>query len=114
MATRKIVEYVDDIDETPIQPGKGETIRFAVNGAEYEIDLNAKNAKEFHRKLDYYISHATRLRRRRSTSSNGQTATKRDPSQTRAIRTWAAANGYEVSSRGRIPAEIEEAYNSAR
>lgn len=41
------------------------------------------------------------------------TSTKRDPAQTRAIRQWAADEGYEISERGRIPADIEEAYNAA-
>ncbi|QNG17835.1 Lsr2 family protein [Rhodococcus triatomae] len=115
MATRQIIEFVDDIDETPIADGKGETIRFAVNGVEYEIDLNDKNAKEFHRKLDYYISHGTRVGGKRKTAarSGGRSATKRDPSQTKAIREWAVANGYDISPRGRIPAEIEEAYQTS-
>lgn len=40
-------------------------------------------------------------------------STKRDPEQTRAIREWANANGYTVNSRGRIPAEVVEAYDAA-
>ncbi|WP_442973052.1 Lsr2 family DNA-binding protein [Rhodococcus sp. NBC_00294] len=39
--------------------------------------------------------------------------TKRDPEQTRAIREWANANGYEVSDRGRIPAAVVEAFDAA-
>jgi hypothetical protein len=31
----------------------------------------------------------------------------------RAIRQWAATNGIEVNSRGRIPAEVVERYRSA-
>ncbi|HEY5844908.1 MAG TPA: histone-like nucleoid-structuring protein Lsr2 [Mycobacterium sp.] len=38
---------------------------------------------------------------------------RRDKSQTHAIREWALANGYEISTRGRIPADIEEAYHEA-
>ena len=33
--------------------------------------------------------------------------------QTRAIREWALANGYEISDRGRIPTDIEHAYHDA-
>jgi hypothetical protein len=112
---------VDDIDGSVIDDDSGETIEFAVNGVEYVIDLKAKNATEFHRKLDYYIEHATRVGgRRRKPSPAGATTTAktgtpatRDPAQTRAIRQWAADEGYEISDRGRIPADIEAAYNAA-
>ncbi|OZD70550.1 hypothetical protein CH263_06440 [Rhodococcus sp. 06-1059B-a] len=121
MAKHVITSLIDDIDGTAIDSGSGETIEFSVNGADYVIDLKNKNANEFHRKLDYYIEHGTRVggRRRKPTlASTGSSATsapstKRDPAQTRAIRQWAADEGYEISERGRIPADIEEAYNAA-
>ncbi|OZC55439.1 hypothetical protein CH267_12680 [Rhodococcus sp. 06-621-2] len=122
MATHIITSLVDDLDGTAIDEGTGESIEFAVNGVEYVIDLKSKNATEFHRKLDYYIEHATRVggRRRKpsaagatSTAKTASSATKRDPAQTRAIRQWASDEGYEISERGRIPADIEEAYNAA-
>jgi hypothetical protein len=37
-----------------------------------------------------------------------------DREQTAAMREWARANGYDVSSRGRIPTEIQDAYHKAR
>ncbi|KQU28420.1 MULTISPECIES: histone-like nucleoid-structuring protein Lsr2 [unclassified Rhodococcus (in: high G+C Gram-positive bacteria)] len=122
MAKREIVELTDDIDGSGIADGAGETIDFSVNGVDYRIDLKDKNAKEFHRKLDYYIDHAGRVggRKRRAHSTAvidaaaaaGKSA-KRDPEQTRAIREWANANGYEVSDRGRIPAAVVEAFDAA-
>ncbi|NLE79601.1 MAG: Lsr2 family protein [Rhodococcus sp.] len=114
MARKVIVELVDDLDDTPIADGEGEHIVFAVNGTEYEIDLNDKNAQESHRKLDYYIEHAAKLGnvKKRGTAAAGPSS-RRSSEQTKAIRHWAAANGYEVSSRGRIPAEIEEAFKAA-
>jgi hypothetical protein len=112
MAQKVIVELVDDIDGTLIPDGKGETIEFALDGVGYSIDLGPKNAKAFRKLLDHYVSHATRTGgRRRSPVSS--VATKRDPKHTRAIREWAQTNGYEVSTRGRIPAEIEQAYAEA-
>ena len=116
---------VDDIDGSLIEDGSGESIEFSVSGVDYVIDLKNKNANEFHRKLDYYIEHGTRVggRRRKPSpagaiASSADTTTKtskakRDPAQTRAIRQWAADEGYEISERGRIPADIEEAYNTA-
>lgn len=124
MAKQVITELVDDLDGTPIDEGAGESIEFSVGGVEYVIDLKTKNANEFHRKLDYYIDHATRVGGRKRKSSpagavsptksapSASTSTKRDPAQTRAIRQWAADEGYEINDRGRIPAGIEEAYNA--
>ncbi|OZF25772.1 hypothetical protein CH296_27105 [Rhodococcus sp. 14-2496-1d] len=121
MAKRVTTQLVDDIDGSVIDDESGETIEFAVNGVEYVIDLKAKNANEFHRKLGYYIEHSTRVggRKRKPSPSGATTPAKagssatRDPAQTRAIRQWAADEGYEISDRGRIPAAMEEAYNAA-
>ncbi|WP_032367214.1 histone-like nucleoid-structuring protein Lsr2 [Rhodococcoides fascians] len=122
MAKQVTTQLVDDIDGSVIDDESGETIEFAVSGVEHVIDLKTKNATEFHRKLDYYIEHATRVggRKRKpspavtaSTSATSAAATRRDPAQTRAIRQWAADNDYEISDRGRIPESIVEAYDAA-
>ena len=121
VAKRVTTHLVDDIDGSVIDDESGETIEFAVNGVEYVIDLKAKNATEFHRKLDYYIEHSTRVggRKRKPSPAGAPTPAKtgkpatRDAAQTRAIRQWAADEGYEINDRGRIPAAIEEAYNAA-
>ncbi|WP_037180582.1 histone-like nucleoid-structuring protein Lsr2 [Rhodococcoides fascians] len=120
MAKQVSVHLVDDIDGSVISDDSGETIEFSVSGVEYVIDLKSKNATEFHRKLDYYIGHATRVggRKRKPSSKSvspsvGGATTKRDPAQTRAIRQWAADEGYEVNDRGRIPADIVEAFEAA-
>ncbi|MFC8181672.1 Lsr2 family protein [Rhodococcus sp. NPDC057297] len=123
MAKRVFTELVDDIDGSIINDESGETIEFAVSGVEYSIDLKSKNATEFHRKLDYYIEHATRVggRKRRASSAaksstasqSNSAAAKRDPAQTRAIRQWASDQGYEINDRGRIPADIVDAFDAA-
>ncbi|WP_037140557.1 histone-like nucleoid-structuring protein Lsr2 [Rhodococcoides fascians] len=123
MARQTYVQLVDDIDGSVIDDEAGEAIEFSVSGVDYVIDLKAKNATEFHRKLDYYIEHATRVGGRKRKPAIGAPTTpasspekapvKRDPEQTRAIRQWAADEGYEISDRGRIPAEIVEAFEAA-
>jgi hypothetical protein len=116
---RHIVEHlVDEFDGSVIDDDSGEIIEFSVSGVDYVIDLKAKNAAEFHKKLDYYIEHAARVggrKRRASAAVPASTAavTKRDPEQTRAIRQWASDEGYEISDRGRIPADIVEAFEAA-
>ncbi|OZC43499.1 hypothetical protein CH286_24490 [Rhodococcus sp. WWJCD1] len=113
MARKVYVQLVDDIDEEPIESG-GEHITYSVNGVSYEIDLSDKNAKEFHRKLDYYIEHSTKVGGKRTKkSSTSATGAKRDANQTKAIREWAKANGHNISARGRIPAEVEQAFDAA-
>jgi hypothetical protein len=114
MAKKVYVQLVDDIDDKPIDSG-GEHITFSVNGTSYEIDLSDKNAKEFHRKLNYYIEHSARIGGKRTKKSAGASAagSKRDANQTKAIREWAKANGYNISARGRIPADVEQAFDAA-
>lgn len=112
MAKKTIVEIIDDIDGEPIDSG-GETIRFAVNGTEYSIDLNDKNATEFHRKIDYYIKHGERIGgRRRGSSVKPATQAGPDDSSIREIRAWAKANGHVVASKGRISEDVVAAYRA--
>lgn len=109
MAKKTIVEIIDDIDGEPIDSG-GETISFAVNGIEYSIDLNGKNAIEFHRKLDYYIRHAERVGgRKRANASKASTG----GVSMSEVRAWAKANSHPIGDKGRIPADVLAAYENA-
>ena len=101
---RVVTELVDDFDGSEAD----ETVSFAMDGVSYEIDLSSKNAEALRKAVAKYVEHARRTGGRRSTgrrakSSNGDAT----PAE---IREWAEANGYEVSERGRVPAEIREAY----
>ena len=104
MATRTSVELIDDING-----GKAdETISFSIDGVDYEIDLNAKNASKLRKDLIPYAESARRL------SKNGK-ATRRVPVEVdaKAVRAWAASNGFELSARGRVPTHIIEQYQAA-
>jgi hypothetical protein len=48
-----------------------ETVRFAFDGTDYEIDLNAKNAAVFGKQLASYIEHARRAGGRRPAEAGG-------------------------------------------
>ncbi|WP_072806212.1 histone-like nucleoid-structuring protein Lsr2 [Rhodococcoides yunnanense] len=123
MAKQVIYELVDDIDGTAIDEGHGESIEFSLDGVDYVIDLKSKNANDFRKKIDYYVGFATRVggRKRKVTPAGAATKSapaaaapaKRDASETRAIRQWAADSGYDINDRGRIPADIVEAYDAA-
>ncbi|RZQ61652.1 histone-like nucleoid-structuring protein Lsr2 [Amycolatopsis suaedae] len=112
MAEKVLVSLVDDLDGSDAD----ETIEFGLDGVSYVIDLSAENAEELRDALAQYVEHARRLGGRKRTG--GRAATKsvaRPPSvdreQNQAIRSWARKNGYQISDRGRIPAEVVEAYH---
>ena len=106
MAARTIVSFHDDLTDEPADT----TVSFGLDGRDYEIDLTEENAEEFREMLDTYIAAGRKVggarRRRRGSSPVADV----DP---KAVRAWAAAKGYEVSSRGRVPAAVIEAYRAA-
>ena len=83
------------------------TIRFSVNGTDYEIDLTEKNGRGFYKALKPYIEAGRRRpgnRRSRSAASRVQSAE---------IRQWARERGYNVKDQGRVPADIVAKYQAA-
>lgn len=114
MARRIVHQLVDDIDGSVLEVGEGETVRFSLNGASYEIDLNDEHAAELRAAFEPYISAG---RRSGSTASVARAAAPRKRAsrnpEVAAIRAWANDNGYTLSERGRIPAPVVEAYNAA-
>ncbi|WP_129841690.1 Lsr2 family protein [Streptomyces sp. RFCAC02] len=91
-----------------------ETVTFALDGRTYEIDLNAENADKLRNALDPYVKagrraggRASRARGRAASSGGGSNQ------DTAAIRAWARENGHKVNDRGRIPADVLEAYKKA-
>jgi Lsr2 len=109
MAQRVQVVLEDDLDG-----GKAdETVQFGLDGTSYEIDLSKKNAAKLRDSLAQYVGSGRRIAGRRSSGGRGR-ARGRSGSDSADIRAWAKENGYEVSERGRISAEIRAAYNEAK
>lgn len=108
MAQKVKVLLIDDLDGSDAD----ETISFAVDGVSYEIDLNSAHAAELREAFARWIGHARRAGGRRRTTRRSA-ASSSAGGETAAIREWARANGYKVSDRGRIPADIREAYAAA-
>jgi hypothetical protein len=54
MAQKVTVVPEDDLDGGPAE----QTVRFAYEGTEYEIDLSKKNAAALHRQLSPFLKHA--------------------------------------------------------
>jgi hypothetical protein len=108
MARKTVVSLVDDLDGGQAE----ETVAFALDGVTYEIDLSAANSDQLRTSLATFVGSARRTGGR--TRPSGSTAAGRSsPQRTQKIREWARANGYTVSDRGRISADIVTAYNKA-
>ena len=90
-----------------------ETVTFGLDGVTYEIDLSAKNAAKLRDVLAPYVGAARRRQARRPgrPAKSGRRGGA-GPSAAE-IREWARANGYQVSERGRVSAEVRSAYDAA-
>lgn len=100
MAHKIINELVDDLDGSVA----AETVRFGLDGVQYEIDLSADNASQMRDWLASYTSHGRRVsaRAKRVAKRNGP-----------AVRVWAQDQGIAISSQGRVPTTIQGAYDRA-
>ena len=104
MATRTIVETFSDLSGAE----GAETVTFALDGTEHEIDLTEKEGAALRKALDKYVSAGRKVKRNGGGSrkaSNGPSAAD--------VRAWAQANGYDVPERGRIPQNLKDAYEAA-
>jgi hypothetical protein len=112
MAKKVTVTLVDDFD------GEGtadETVEFGLDGVSYEIDLSSKNASKLRNELKQWVDAGRRVggRRRGRSAGPGRGRGVIDREQSAAIRDWARRNGHNVSTRGRIPADVIDAFHAA-
>lgn len=105
MAQKVNIVLVDDIDGSEAE----ETVSFGLDGTTYEIDLNSTHAAALREALATYVGHG----RKATGSRRGRRASGSSSSNTKQVREWAKANGMEVSERGRIPADVQQAYDAA-
>ncbi len=102
MAQKIETLFIDDIDGSAAEG----TVRFGLDGTDYEIDLNAKHAQELRDALARYMNAARRAGRgARRPARGGGRGSARGPNSTE-VREWAKAQGIEVKDRGRMPAEL--------
>lgn len=110
MARKAVVILEDDLTGEQLEPGRGETVTFALDGQAYEIDLTGEHATELRHALRRYTDAA-----RKTGATPGRRAgrnTQRRP-DTAAIRAWAREHGHQVPDRGRIPSAVLAAYTAA-
>jgi hypothetical protein len=106
VASKTIVTLEDDIDGGTAD----ESLRFAFDGKSYAIDLSTKNAEKFRKAIKPFIDAG---RREGSIARAKHTSYVTPDVQPSAVRAWAASNGYSVSARGRISADVVAAYKAA-
>jgi hypothetical protein len=108
MAQKVNIILVDDLDGSEAS----ETVTFGLDGSTYEIDLNDGNANALRDALSGFVGHARKIsgsNRRSGRKSTGGSSS----ANTKGVREWAKQAGMEVSERGRIPADVQKAYDAA-
>lgn len=116
MAQKVLVQLIDDLDGTSSEDIS--TVQFSLDGVTYEIDLNEANGARLRNGLADFVANARRTggraKRGGGATIGGKPAGEgRSKEQTRAIRDWAKSNGHDLADRGRIPASVVEAFESA-
>src|ERR1700722_17599383 len=97
--------FIDDIDGGPAEG----TVRFSLDGTEYEIDLNAKHSEELRSALGKYATHARKVGGAARRGGRGAASAQ----NTTEIRNWARENGIDIKDRGRVPADVVAKYQAA-
>jgi Lsr2 len=100
--------FIDDLDGSEAEG----TVRFGLDGAEYEIDLNAEHARALRDALSRYVQAARRAGGARRPTRSGRRA-RADGVDSTEVREWAKAQGIDVKDRGRVPAELVVKFKTA-
>jgi hypothetical protein len=112
VAKQIIHKLVDDLDGGDAD----ETVKFSLDGVQYEIDLSTKNATKLRELFAPYVAAGTRVGRGGvvvgGRAARGRGSATADREQNRAIRAWAKKEGKDISDRGRIPQEIVDEYHA--
>lgn len=109
MAKQTITRLVDDLDHGDAD----ETVKFGLDGVQYEIDLSAKNAAKLREALAPYVAAGTKAGRPATGGTRRRGSQSLDREQNRAIRDWARSRNKKISDRGRIPEEIVAEYHAS-
>lgn len=105
MAQKVQVVLIDDIDGGPAD----ETVRFALDGTTYDIDLSNANAARLRAALAEFVGHGRKV----SSRPTSRRPRSRRGGRSAEIRAWAREQGLTVNERGRIPADLAAKYDAA-
>ncbi len=109
MAQKLQTFYVDDLDGSDAEG----TVRFGLDGTQYEIDLNAAHADDLRGALAPYLEAGRKVPgpARRAGRSRGKATGK--GANSNEVRDWAKTNGLEIKDRGRVPADVMTKFRTA-
>jgi len=107
MAQRIQTLLIDDLDGGEAAG----TVRFGLDGTEYEIDLSAAHSGELREALELYLAHARRAGGAAMRAVRGRRGGA--PVDSVKVREWAKGQGIEIKDRGRVPADVVEQYKTA-
>ena len=109
MAQKIQTLLIDDLDGSAAEG----TVRFGLDGAEYEIDLNAGHARELRDALARYVGAARRAGGAARRPARGARQGAASGLNNTEVRDWAKAQGIDVKDRGRVPAELVVKFKAA-
>ena len=99
--------FIDDIDGGAAEG----TVRFGLDGADYEIDLSGAHTDELRTALGKFIEHSRKVGGTARRSARGVRSA--PAVDTAKVREWAKGNGYDIKDRGRVSADLVEKYQAA-
>ncbi|MGW7578289.1 histone-like nucleoid-structuring protein Lsr2 [Streptomyces sp. NPDC054765] len=108
MAQKVITIFTDDL--TGEESTEAATHTLSLDGVTYEIDLSPDSYDQLLEAVGPFLKAGRKTgkaRKPRKAAAGGN-------EDTAAIRAWAKSSGYNVSDRGRVPAEIREAYQKTK
>ena len=109
MAQKVQTLFVDDLDGSVAEG----TVRFGLDGTEYEIDLNAEHATALRNALAAYVRAARRVggsARKPVRSGRRRPTDGLNPTE---VREWAKTQGIDVKDRGRVPSDLVVKFKAA-
>lgn len=122
VARHESVQLVDDLDGST---GDVTTVRFGLDGIEYEIELSDPNAAQLRSIVAEYVRGGRWVGGRKPRTQRSDAAPVLTPRPKAAARTpgapgagqvraWALANGIDVAPRGRIAKHVVDKYQAAQ
>ena len=102
MAQKIQTLFIDDLDGSEAEG----TVLFGLDGAEYEIDLNAEHAQALRDALARYVHAARRAGGGARRPARGGRRAPAGGVDSTEVREWAKAQGIDVKDRGRVPAGL--------
>lgn len=109
---------IDDLDGSELTDESGEEVFITYKGTSFRIDLSTKNVEKLDKVLQPYLNAAEKIgsqrgRPRGSSSTRAPSGSGRSKEELANIREWLKKNGHEVNERGRIKAELLQAFDEA-